>query len=115
MPEKLRNGFQIRTVFQQMRSKGMAKRVRRDILGDMGTLLIFFDDLPKTLTRQTRTVEIEKQGLLSVICNQDRPALLQIIRQTAHGSGIKRHNPVFGFGIAVAMNIAKIKIDILDI
>ena len=47
MAEHFLNGAQIRAVFQQVHGKGMAQRVRRDVLGDAGGLLIMLDDPPE--------------------------------------------------------------------
>ena len=54
----------VRAVFEQMSGKGMAKRVRRNILFNPGLFLIVFDDLPESLAGHPFAADIDKQRLL---------------------------------------------------
>ncbi len=51
MAQHFLNGFQIRTVFQQVDSKGMPQGVRGNVLVDACLILIAFDNLPKALEK----------------------------------------------------------------
>ena len=63
MAQHLLNGVQIRSIFQQMGSKGVAKGMGSDVLLDARLLLIIFDQLPEALTAHALAVHVDKERL----------------------------------------------------
>ena len=63
MPKDLLDIMDIRTVFQQMRRKGVAQRVRGDVLCDIGGLNIRLQDFPKALSGKTFSGHVYEQSV----------------------------------------------------
>src|SRR2546426_4203710 len=60
VPKHLLDHTQIATVFQEVRGETMAKRVRRDVLGDTRGARIFLNEMPNRLATELRPAAREK-------------------------------------------------------
>ena len=61
----------IRSVFEQVRSKGMTQRVRGDVLGYLRFLLIMLDYLPEALTRHALAADVyDCSAGMAIICGR---------------------------------------------
>ena len=86
---------QIRPIFQQMGRKGVAERMRRNLLFDSGLLLIVLDDFPKALPGHTLAVHIDKKGRLRLVFHQLRAYIPQIVAQRLDCRGIEGNDALF--------------------
>ena len=64
MSHQLLQGTQVSTVLQKVHRKAVAQSMGGDILLNMGFLLIELQNLPESLTADSLTAHVYKQGLL---------------------------------------------------
>ena len=100
MAQHLLNGMEVRAVFQQVRRKGVAQHMGRDVFLDICFFLVEFDDLPKALAGHSLAVHIDEQGLFLIIGDDALPDVLHIILQRLHRAGVQRDAPLFPFAAA---------------
>ena len=63
MTEQFLHQFEVGAIFQQVRCKGMTQRLRCDLGGNLRLLLIFAQNLPKSLSTEPLPVEVEKERI----------------------------------------------------
>ena len=61
MPQHLLDRVDVRAVFQQVRRKGVAQGVGRDVLLDPGLFLVVLDDLPEALTGHALAADVDEE------------------------------------------------------
>ena len=93
MAEHFLDRTDIRAVFQQMRSKGMAQCVRRDVLLDVRLGLIGLDDLPEALPGHALAADIHKERGLILSRQHLRADELHILAQRPDRRRIERDKP----------------------
>jgi len=87
VPEEFLNTPQIRTIIQQMGRKGVAQRVRREVLVDAALLRVALDDVPEGLARHA-VAAARREQVVRLAVEQDLAArAAHEIRQPAHGDG----------------------------
>ena len=86
--QHLLNRVQVCPVFQQMRSKGVAQHMGRNVLFDFCLLLIILYDFPKALPRHALSVHVHKQRLFLVAGYDPFPDVRDIILECLHRTGI---------------------------
>ena len=64
MAHQFLNRVDIRAVFQQVRSEGMPKSVRRNVLLNSRLFLIVLHDLPEALSGHVLSADVDEQRLL---------------------------------------------------
>ena len=77
----------------------MAQRVRRDVLGDAGGLLIVLDDLPEPLATHALTVHVDEQRPFLRIGQKLWPHLPDVVRECLDGGGIERNDALLALAL----------------
>ncbi len=114
MAEHLLHGAQVGPVFQKVRGKGMAQRVRRDLLGDARLAGVLLDDLPEPLPREAPAVVVDEQGLFPLAAQQHRPGPLDVPARGVDGDPAEGDDPLLR-SLAHALEVGHVQIDVVQV
>ena len=96
MPQQLLHNPQIRSVFKNMRRKGMAQHMRRYIFFDAGIPHGLLQVFPDPLAGEAIAMEIQEQeGSLFPPVRQSRTTVRQVFRNPEGGFLSQRHDSFF--------------------
>ena len=113
MAQHLLDGVDIRAVFQQVRCKGVAQRMGRNVLLDPRLLLVVLHNLPEALPGHAVAADVHEQGLFFWGGDHLRPHKGDVFVQGLDGGAVHRDEPLLVS--AVAADDAGAQVHIVDV